>query len=790
MSTLITNKKSKHIIRGDSATSWASSNPILLKNELAYDETNKKFKMGDGVTPWNSLPYVENGSSDAVELEPIKIEGYADFENGEYELTFTDLNYQQVVQNKTAPILIDDDIYYPYWYYGEQEDGGIYIYYRNLELTHGEVIAIYWLPNEETYVDDFMLQTSGDGSSSSDSIEFTTGGVDITPGSFLVDLTLTEEHYQLFLKNKSAPLVIPSMYYDGDDVWVTDESVKYIFTPVTCEMHYSTDSDKPYYYVSYTYFDGARVYDIDVHWGDDNEYYVDDYYEEHITENRHPIGISGYVNFVEGTADLNLSEACRYVMQDKTLPITIGSIAPNVPSGIIYYPYEWSHNDNGFLIAYRNIELTYVEIIAILWNPYDVSECIVDEVRYEELPIDNSSSGTSNKVIIPLTHLNSTTVSLVPEEYSKIIKETEHPEDIIIKLYVPDYPYHIYIPFSVLADGPDYRFYTYNPYYGEFLIELSPYTGNVSYYSAYTNTDVAPGVITLSGEVDGWGENFWITDFDIPASAYNQFKSDFSKPIKVGGHCFQVEYIDFYSGEEALVTYYNIAAEYIHRIVIYWTSEGGAVDEMYAEPLVSGGGTGGSDSANKQVIEINDLDDLSAQFTDLHNNPYAYLQFDGKIWTPVEVNIENLTRTYFTITDDAYYSIININLESERGQYLVENAPLGGSDSSGESSGGSSGTAENVVDLTSLGLIPFSDAPETGNLSQEQFDAIKTADKIILGSTGELETYLPLCNKTLVAYERFIYLFAGYGTTDSSPRHVTFTVYPDMSYAYMTCEVY
>ena len=44
-------------IRGDTASNWSSVNPTLLKNEIGYDETNKKFKIGDGTTPWNSLSY-------------------------------------------------------------------------------------------------------------------------------------------------------------------------------------------------------------------------------------------------------------------------------------------------------------------------------------------------------------------------------------------------------------------------------------------------------------------------------------------------------------------------------------------------------------------------------------------------------------------------------------------------------------------------------------------------------------------------------------------------------------
>lgn len=45
-------------LRGDSAENWASKNPVLLKNEPAYDQTNNRLKLGDGVHAWNDLDYV------------------------------------------------------------------------------------------------------------------------------------------------------------------------------------------------------------------------------------------------------------------------------------------------------------------------------------------------------------------------------------------------------------------------------------------------------------------------------------------------------------------------------------------------------------------------------------------------------------------------------------------------------------------------------------------------------------------------------------------------------------
>ena len=45
-------------LRGDSAENWESKNPVLLKNEPGYDTTNRRLKLGNGVTAWNDLEYV------------------------------------------------------------------------------------------------------------------------------------------------------------------------------------------------------------------------------------------------------------------------------------------------------------------------------------------------------------------------------------------------------------------------------------------------------------------------------------------------------------------------------------------------------------------------------------------------------------------------------------------------------------------------------------------------------------------------------------------------------------
>jgi len=44
-------------LRRDTAINWSSSNPTLSAGEVGVDLTNKKIKIGDGATRWNSLEY-------------------------------------------------------------------------------------------------------------------------------------------------------------------------------------------------------------------------------------------------------------------------------------------------------------------------------------------------------------------------------------------------------------------------------------------------------------------------------------------------------------------------------------------------------------------------------------------------------------------------------------------------------------------------------------------------------------------------------------------------------------
>lgn len=44
-------------VRGDTSAAWAAANPVLADREIGWDRDERSFKMGDGVTPWGSLPF-------------------------------------------------------------------------------------------------------------------------------------------------------------------------------------------------------------------------------------------------------------------------------------------------------------------------------------------------------------------------------------------------------------------------------------------------------------------------------------------------------------------------------------------------------------------------------------------------------------------------------------------------------------------------------------------------------------------------------------------------------------
>lgn len=54
-------------IRRDTSANWASVDPILAAGEWGLDLTQKKVKLGDGSTPWSSLPWATDPAPEDVQ---------------------------------------------------------------------------------------------------------------------------------------------------------------------------------------------------------------------------------------------------------------------------------------------------------------------------------------------------------------------------------------------------------------------------------------------------------------------------------------------------------------------------------------------------------------------------------------------------------------------------------------------------------------------------------------------------------------------------------------------------
>lgn len=70
-------------LRRGTAGAWTTANPILAEGEFGIDSSNNQFKIGDGITAWNSLPYGGLvGTVGLNNLPPNPTTGYALIYNG------------------------------------------------------------------------------------------------------------------------------------------------------------------------------------------------------------------------------------------------------------------------------------------------------------------------------------------------------------------------------------------------------------------------------------------------------------------------------------------------------------------------------------------------------------------------------------------------------------------------------------------------------------------------------------------------------------------------------------
>jgi hypothetical protein len=58
-------------LKRGTAERWYTVNPILAIGEPGFVYDANKLKIGDGVTPWNELPYIEGSTGESVNLVPV-----------------------------------------------------------------------------------------------------------------------------------------------------------------------------------------------------------------------------------------------------------------------------------------------------------------------------------------------------------------------------------------------------------------------------------------------------------------------------------------------------------------------------------------------------------------------------------------------------------------------------------------------------------------------------------------------------------------------------------------------
>ena len=78
------------LLRRDLSQNWNYNDPVLMSGEPGYEMDNRKFKMGDGQTPWSQLPYYCGVTGPTGNTGPIGVTGptgaFADFHVYDYEI--------------------------------------------------------------------------------------------------------------------------------------------------------------------------------------------------------------------------------------------------------------------------------------------------------------------------------------------------------------------------------------------------------------------------------------------------------------------------------------------------------------------------------------------------------------------------------------------------------------------------------------------------------------------------------------------------------------------------------
>lgn len=99
------------------ASRWETVNPILAAGEPGFVTDENKLKVGDGVTPWNDLPYIGedeviNGEThyDFPSVGKVDVIYKASSEKKIYQWNAKDLRYEEVSETELTGDLADIDV--------------------------------------------------------------------------------------------------------------------------------------------------------------------------------------------------------------------------------------------------------------------------------------------------------------------------------------------------------------------------------------------------------------------------------------------------------------------------------------------------------------------------------------------------------------------------------------------------------------------------------------------------------------------------------------------------------
>jgi hypothetical protein len=97
--------------RRDTASNWSAENPILSQGEMGLDTTNVRFKLGDGSTAWNNLPFAvdfqPDGTYPDLRAQGTTAEdvGLGNVTNESKNTMFTDPTFTGTVNGVTATMV-------------------------------------------------------------------------------------------------------------------------------------------------------------------------------------------------------------------------------------------------------------------------------------------------------------------------------------------------------------------------------------------------------------------------------------------------------------------------------------------------------------------------------------------------------------------------------------------------------------------------------------------------------------------------------------------------------------